>query len=105
MYLFRSRVDHHHYHHADQDTRDALHLIIKNQKKMNEDLDQIKSDLQAANTTLGKVRADVTILHTKIDAIPVQPTAEEWAEVKTLAANLKVGLQEVDDKTEDEATA
>lgn len=71
---------------------------------MNEDLNQIKSDLTEANTTLGKVKADVTLLHTKVDGIAGLPTAEEWAEVKTLAANLKTGLQEVDDVTPEETS-
>jgi hypothetical protein len=97
-------VEHHHYFHgfSDDNATRLFNQILKNQHKMNEDLQQIKTDLETANTTLGKVKADVTLLHTKIDAIPGQPTAEEWAEVKTLAANLKTGLQEVDDQTAEE---
>lgn len=71
---------------------------------MNEDLNQIKSDLTEANTTLKNVKADVTLLHSKVDGIAGQPTAEEWAEVKTLASNLKTALKEVDDQTPEEGT-
>lgn len=94
---------HHHFHTGGEDeVKKLLNVILKNQHKMNEGLNQIKSDLTEANTTLGKVKADVTLLHSKVDGIAGLPTAEEWAEVKTLAGNLKAGLKEVDDATAEE---
>lgn len=102
MYLFRSRVDHHHYHHADNDTRDSLHLIIQKVKKMANELEEIKADLVSANEKVTKIKADVTLLHSKVDAIPGAPTAEQWAEVKALSSQLNASLQEVDDATPEE---
>lgn len=99
-------ITHHHYFHIQDDgVKAILNSILKNQHNMNEDLQQIKTDLQTANTSLSKVKADVTLLHSKVDGIAGQPTAEEWAEVKTLATNLKAGLQEVDDQTAEETPA
>lgn len=102
----RFTVEHHHYFHGTTDDVQSrlLNLILKNQQKMNQDLEQIKSDLTAANDKVAKVKADVTLLHTKVDAIADQPTAEEWAEVKTLSGKLNTSLQEVDDQTPEETT-
>lgn len=72
---------------------------------MNEDLQQIKASLEAANTKADKIAADVTLLHTKINGIENVPTAEEWAEVKALSSQLNDKLQAVDDKTADEEPA
>jgi uncharacterized phage infection (PIP) family protein YhgE len=78
-------------------------LIIYKLNTMNENLNQIKADLQAANDKADKIQADVTLLHTKIDAIPGDvPTAEEWAEVKQLSSDLNSKLQNIDDATPEE---
>lgn len=69
-----------------------------------EAIQQLKEQLIAANAKVAKVSADVDLLHTKIDALPEAPTAEELAEVKQLAADLNTSLQAVDDKTPEETT-
>jgi len=67
---------------------------------MSEQLDLIKADLLAANEKVTKVAADVQRLHDRIDEIgDGVPTAEEWAEVKQLSADLNASLQAVDDQT------
>lgn len=68
---------------------------------MSTELNEIKADLVAAKEKVTKVAADVAALHAKIDAIGDVPTAEEWAEVKALSADLNTSLQAVDDATED----
>lgn len=98
----RRIVEHHYFYHQDKETKEALFFIKNKLKIMNENLEEIKSSLLAANEKVSKVSADVTLLHTKVDAIPNLPTAEEWAEVKAIAANLNTSLQEVDDKTAEE---
>jgi len=95
-------IEHHHYFHDDEGVKGILHSINKTLLKMNEELQQIKTDLVAANEKADKVAADVTLLHTKIDSIPGLPTAEEWAEVKTLSSNLNSKLQTIDDQTAEE---
>ena len=80
-----------------------LKQILKLLTTMNQDLQQIKADLQESKDKLAKVATDVTNLHNKIDQITGElPTAEEWAEVKTLASDLKTGLTTVDEVTPDE---
>lgn len=103
MFLFRSRVDHHHYYHADDETKASLNFIIQKLKKMAQELDDIKADLVSANEKVTKIKADVESLHAKMDAAGDTPTAEQWAEVKSLSSQLNASLQEVDDRTEDEA--
>lgn len=72
---------------------------------MNEDLQQIKDALTAANAKADKIQTDVTLLHTKIGSIPGEvPTPEEWAEVKQIATDLNNKLQGIDDQTADETT-
>ena len=66
---------------------------------MSAELDAIKADLASAKDKVTKVAADVASLHAKIDAIPVAPTAAEWAEVKAMSADLNSQLQTVDDAT------
>lgn len=81
-------------------------LIISKLNKMNTDLQEVKTALDAANAKVSKVAADVASLHAKIDAITAeQPTAEEWAAVKAQASDLNASLQAVDDQTEDAAPA
>lgn len=98
----RRIIEHHHYYHQDNETKEAINLIKRKLIIMNENLEEIKASLLAATEKVSKVSADVTLLHTKVDAIPGMPTAEEWAEVKSIAANLNTSLQEVDDKTPEE---
>lgn len=94
-----------HHHYGSSGLSEEQFSIIQNQfKKMNDDLLQIRNDLTEAKEKLGKVSIDVDALHAKIDGIPVQPTPEEWAEVKAMAADLKTGLTAVDAKTDDEVT-
>jgi hypothetical protein len=95
----------HIHQHADEDTKKSLYLIINKLNKMNEDLEQVKQDLIAANQKVGKVRADVAKLHALVAAGGNAPTAEQWAEVKALSGQLNTSLQEVDDQTEDETPA
>lgn len=71
---------------------------------MSQDLNVIKDALASAKVSAEKVAADVTSLHTKIDGIAEQPTAEEWAEVKEMATALKDSLAETDSQTEDVIT-
>lgn len=80
-------------------------LILKQNKKMSEQLNEIKDALASAKVSADKVAADVTALHAKIDGIAEQPTAEEWAEVKQMATDLKDSLAATDAATPDEATA
>lgn len=82
-----------------------LLFIIKNQIKMSEILDAIKSDLTAAQALNTKIAADVTSLHAKIDALGDAPTAEQLQEVKDMSAALVSGLQATDDETADESAA
>jgi uncharacterized membrane protein len=65
-------------------------------------LDGIGADLQAAKTLVVKVKADVTSLHAKIDALPENPTQAEIDALKADSADLVASLQGVDDQTEDE---
>lgn len=104
MFLFRKRVDHYHYHYADDDTKDTLKLIITKLHNMANELEDIKADLVSANQKVAKIKADVEGLHAKIDAAGDTPTPEQWAEVKQLSSQLNSALQEVDDKTADEIT-
>lgn len=92
----------HMHQHADVETKEALSKILKKLDIMNEDLAQIKASLEAANVKADKIAADVTLLHTKITGTGEVPTAEEWAEVKTLSSQLNDKLQAVDDQTADE---
>ena len=95
-------------------------LIIKQQKRILMELQQIKDDLQAANQKITesteivvKINADVVSLHAKIDALPENPSEADVAaiaEIKQLAADLrqntgalKDSLTAVDEKTDDEA--
>lgn len=77
-----------------------FHLILKT-KKMSQELEAIKADLEAAKVKTSKIAADVAGLHAKIDALGDAPTAEELAEVKQLSADLNTSLQAVDDATAD----
>ena len=95
-------------------------LIVKQQKQILMELQQIKDDLQAANQKITestevvvKIDADVVSLHAKIDALPENPSEADVAaiaEIKQLAADLrqntgalKDSLTAVDEKTADEA--
>lgn len=77
-------------------------FITTKLNQMSLQLDELKAALVAANEKVAKVAADVTRLHEKIDAAGDVPTAEEWAEVKTLAEDLNTSLQAVDEKTPEE---
>lgn len=66
---------------------------------MSTELDAIKADVIAANEKVTKVAADVARLHELITAGGDVPTAEQWAEVKQLTADLNTSLQAVDDAT------
>ena len=70
---------------------------------MSEQLTEIKTELTEAKAFAEKVAADVTLLHTKVDSIAEQPTAEEWAEVKQMAKDLKDSLAATDAKTAEES--
>ncbi len=90
-------------------------LIIKQQKLILMELQQIKDDLQVANQTIQqaaetavKIDKDVESLHAKIDALPENPDAAAIQEIKELAAvlrtntsSLKDALVATDEKTED----
>ncbi len=67
-------------------------------------LDGIAADLLAAKEIVVKVKADVTSLHAKIDALGEAPTQEEIDAVKAESADLVSSLQGVDDQTPEEAT-
>jgi chromosome segregation ATPase len=92
-----------HHHYGASGLAQEQFLIIQNQfTKMSEELLAIKASLEEAKAKVAKVSADVDSLHTKIDSITGEvPTADEWNEVKTLAADLNSSLQVVDDKTAD----
>lgn len=66
---------------------------------MNNDLQEIKDKLIAADLKIDKVGADVVRLHEIINASGELPTAEEWADVKNIATSLNDKLQVVDDQT------
>lgn len=81
----------------------SLNSITHKLIRMSEDLNAIKQTLLETKAVVTKVAADVTRLHAKVDAIEGDvPTAEEWQEVKDLAAGLKSSLQAVDDQTPEE---
>jgi hypothetical protein len=67
---------------------------------MGDKLNEIKAQLQAADAKVDKISADVTRLHDIISGSTGEtPTAEEWAEVKSLGEALNAKLQGVDDAT------
>jgi len=76
-------------------------LILKNNKIMSQTAEEIKGLLVEANEKALAVAADVTGLHAKIDALGDAPTAEQLAEIKELATQLKNSLVETDAMTED----
>lgn len=69
---------------------------------MANEINEIKTALEAANAKADKIAADVDLLNTKIQAGGDAPTPEQWAEVKGLAQTLNNKLQAVDDKTPEE---
>jgi hypothetical protein len=79
-------------------------LIIKKLHKMSTELDGIKQDLADSTALVQKVKADVELLHAKIDALGDAPTPAEIAEVKQMSADLKDSLSAVDDLTPEEDT-
>lgn len=79
-----------------------LHSILKNQKIMSQDADEIKQALNDAKAKTAKIAADVALLHSKIDALSTAPTPTEIAEIKSLSAELNASLQAVDDSTPEE---
>jgi len=78
-------------------------IILIKQHKMSQELDAIKAGVIAAQEKVVKVAADVTLLHAKVDAIIDVPTAEQWAEVQQLTADLNSSLQVIDDQTPEES--
>lgn len=79
------------------------YLIIQKLNIMGENLNEVKQALQDASAKADRIQADVTKLTNAIGNTGETPTAEEWAEVKTLAADLNTKLQGIDDQTaEDE---
>lgn len=89
----------HIHYHGDDEIKQQLHLIIKNQKKMSEVLDQIKADLATANEKADAIAADVQSLHDQIAALGDAPTAEQLQEVKDASAALVAKLGTIDDAT------
>jgi len=80
-----------------------LLLTIKILLAMSEELNGIKQLLTDTQEVVTKVSKDVDNLHQRINEISGEvPTAEEWAEVKSLAQGLKDSLVAVDEKTEDQ---
>lgn len=77
------------------------HFSQKQLKLIMGKLDGIGADVQAAKALVVKIKADVTSLHTKIDALP--DDSAEIAALKAESADLVASLQGVDDQTEDEA--
>jgi len=78
------------------------HFSQKQLKLIMGKLDGIGADVQAAKAIVVKIKADVTSLHAKIDALP--DDSAEIAALKAESADLVASLKNVDDQTEDEAT-
>lgn len=79
-----------------------LDSILKKLNTMGDNLNEIKAALVAADAKADKIQSDVTKLTNAIGNTGETPTAEEWAEVKLIAADLNLKLQGIDDQTEDE---
>ena len=92
--------EHIHIHIHQDDSK--LDSIIQKLNQMSEAADQIKQALADAQAKVTKIAADVALLHSRIDALSTNPTADEVAEIKTLAADLNSSLQAVDDSTPEE---
>lgn len=109
MFLFRSRVDHHHYYHADDETKASLNFIIQKLKKMGEKTDQALADLSAIQDKLQKIGTESTATLQKVTELEEaaansdtpQAVLDKIAEVK---AQAQVVDDLVPDATSEEAT-
>ncbi len=81
------------------DIKQYLNSIIQKLNQMSEAGEEIKQALADAQAKVSKIATDVALLHSKIDALSTNPTADEVAEIKSLAADLNSSLQAVDDST------
>lgn len=62
----------------------------------------IKEKLETALGLVGKVKTDVELLHSKVEALGDAPTPEQIAELNSLSTQLVESLQTVDDQTPEE---
>lgn len=112
----RSGPGNDHLHEHLHELRRLIHqLLIKEDKELSvgqeilDEIGQIDADVDAGNTSIGKVRTDIANLTAKINAGGM--TAEETAATKTRLDELlakaeaqKESLQALDDVTPDETT-
>ena len=91
-------IVHHHYNHSDEETKQLLKTIIKNQNKMSEQTDAIMANLDAAIQINEKIVADIAALNATIQSAT---TLAELEAIKTKSADLVSRLQTTDALTPD----
>jgi hypothetical protein len=99
MFLFRSRVDHHHYYHADDETKAPLNFIIKKLNQIIMTQAEAAQKLNTALTQIGKVKTEVEKLKEA-----AQNAGNVSPELQAAIDGVSSAIQGVDDINPDEVT-
>jgi hypothetical protein len=72
-------------------------IVKENFKTMSETGEKVKADLAGAKADVEEIKGDLQELLDKIAGFAGLPTVEEWAEIQTMAADIKAGTRQAAD--------
>ena len=76
-------IVHHHYNHSDEETKQLLKTIIKNQNKMSEQVAAANARLDKIEEGLTNINADIVALQALAGSLSGGATAEEMAQLNS----------------------